>query len=186
MPPSVGLDAVVERHVSDEQEGNDQQKARPIARERPALSLPGHGRSPVPFPNGPDLTESARESRRRISGSGRSPALRRLAKSLAEMPLFVDLPASAAHMVASWERVAQPVEHLTFNQRVLGSSPSALTIKIRQLRPFSETAVTGEAASLDRKSPKNDLSKASAGRRLVFFWARAWPKRHSFSRQRPI
>jgi hypothetical protein len=29
------------------------------------------------------------------------------------------------------ERVAQSVEHLTFNQGVLGSSPSALTNKIR-------------------------------------------------------
>ena len=27
-----------------------------------------------------------------------------------------------------WERVAQPVEHVTFNHGVLGSSPSALTI----------------------------------------------------------
>src|SRR6184192_2992681 len=26
-----------------------------------------------------------------------------------------------------WERVAQPVEHVTFNHGVLGSSPSALT-----------------------------------------------------------
>ena len=29
-----------------------------------------------------------------------------------------------------WERVAQPVEHVTFNHGVLGSSPSALTNKI--------------------------------------------------------
>ena len=31
------------------------------------------------------------------------------------------------------ERVAQPVEHVTFNHGVLGSSPSALTNKIKYL-----------------------------------------------------
>ncbi len=34
------------------------------------------------------------------------------------------------------ERVAQLVEHLTFNQRVPGSSPGALTIKINSLWLF--------------------------------------------------
>ena len=32
------------------------------------------------------------------------------------------------------ERVAQLVEHLTFNQRVMGSSPIALTNKINKLQ----------------------------------------------------
>ena len=35
---------------------------------------------------------------------------------------------SPTKWTAWWERVAQPVEHLTFNQRVQGSSPCALTI----------------------------------------------------------
>ncbi len=35
---------------------------------------------------------------------------------------------------SGFERVAQSVEHLTFNQGVLGSSPSALTNKIRYLK----------------------------------------------------
>jgi hypothetical protein len=40
-------------------------------------------------------------------------------------------PASPACTQAApnWERVAQPVEHLTFNQRVSGSNPDALTTK---------------------------------------------------------
>jgi hypothetical protein len=46
--------------------------------------------------------------------------------------LSPESPYLGAHL---WERVAQPVEHLTFNQRVLGSSPSALTIYPRDL-PF--------------------------------------------------
>ena len=32
-----------------------------------------------------------------------------------------------------WERVAQPVEHLTFNQRVPGSNPGALTKENKDL-----------------------------------------------------
>ena len=35
-----------------------------------------------------------------------------------------------------WERVAQPVEHVTFNHGVLGSSPSALTIDVVRLIKF--------------------------------------------------
>jgi hypothetical protein len=34
------------------------------------------------------------------------------------------------------ERVAQPVEHVTFNHGVLGSSPSALTKQIKDLINF--------------------------------------------------
>ena len=34
-----------------------------------------------------------------------------------------------------WERVAQPVEHVTFNHGVLGSSPSALTTQDQALWP---------------------------------------------------
>src|SRR5882757_149541 len=35
------------------------------------------------------------------------------------------------------ERVAQPVEHVTFNHGVLGSSPSALTKQTQQIQPHS-------------------------------------------------
>jgi hypothetical protein len=41
------------------------------------------------------------------------------------------------------ERVAQPVEHLTFNQEVAGSIPAALTNKINELvfeKPGKENA----------------------------------------------
>ncbi len=40
-----------------------------------------------------------------------------------------------------WERVAQSVEHLTFNQVVLGSSPSALTNIFNGLVPSPLGAV---------------------------------------------
>jgi hypothetical protein len=36
------------------------------------------------------------------------------------------------------ERVAQPVEHVTFNHGVLGSSPSALTKEIKHLDQISQ------------------------------------------------
>jgi hypothetical protein len=39
------------------------------------------------------------------------------------------------------ERVAQLVEHLTFNQRVMGSNPIALTIKINRLHQFSHIII---------------------------------------------
>jgi hypothetical protein len=45
-----------------------------------------------------------------------------------------------------WERVAQPVEHVTFNHGVLGSSPSALTKRNQRLkrnRQSSEKALCG-------------------------------------------
>ena len=41
-----------------------------------------------------------------------------------------------------WERVAQPVEHVTFNHGVLESSPSALTNKINDLSPISTKSKT--------------------------------------------
>ena len=41
------------------------------------------------------------------------------------------LPPPGPHM-ASWEPVAQPVEHLTFNQGVSGSNPDGLTILFRR------------------------------------------------------
>src|SRR3954462_8705239 len=37
------------------------------------------------------------------------------------------IPAGATPTHPPWERVAQSVEHLTFNQRVPGSNPGALT-----------------------------------------------------------
>ena len=40
-------------------------------------------------------------------------------------------------MECAHERVAQSVEHVTFNHGVLGSSPSALTIKIDNLYDLS-------------------------------------------------
>jgi hypothetical protein len=39
-----------------------------------------------------------------------------------------------------WERVAQPVEHVTFNHGVLGSSPSALTTRNQGLKRKSQSA----------------------------------------------
>jgi hypothetical protein len=44
------------------------------------------------------------------------------------------LPPPGPHM-ASWEPVAQPVEHLTFNQGVSGSNPDGLTTSIKELGP---------------------------------------------------
>jgi hypothetical protein len=40
-------------------------------------------------------------------------------------------PTALAVAALGSERVAQPVEHVTFNHGVLGSSPSALTKKIK-------------------------------------------------------
>ena len=56
------------------------------------------------------------------------------------------------------ERVAQSVEHLTFNQRVVGSSPTALTNEIKGLVVFHrlsgsgfQTAFFDAIANLDEK-----------------------------------
>jgi hypothetical protein len=43
--------------------------------------------------------------------------------------------------VALGERVAQLVEHLTFNQEVMGSNPIALTNKINNLLRFPAIAI---------------------------------------------
>jgi hypothetical protein len=52
--------------------------------------------------------------------------------------LLTGLGCASTH--ARSERVAQLVEHLTFNQVVLGSSPSALTIlKIKEISAFGVT-----------------------------------------------
>ena len=48
-------------------------------------------------------------------------------------PEAVDPPPPSPYLPSTSERVAQPVEHLTFNQEVLGSSPSALTNKFNAL-----------------------------------------------------
>lgn len=40
---------------------------------------------------------------------------------------------SYSKTISSRERVAQPVEHLTFNQEAAGSSPAALTNNFRNL-----------------------------------------------------
>ena len=49
------------------------------------------------------------------------------------------------------EPVAQPVEHLTFNQGVLGSSPSGLTILDAAVEP--PTLRAGGAPSALRREP---------------------------------
>jgi hypothetical protein len=54
------------------------------------------------------------------------------------------------------ERVAQPVEHLTFNQEVMGSSPIALTKK------SGRKSVSSDAAFEDVSV---DLPSATRGRR---------------------
>lgn len=47
-----------------------------------------------------------------------------------------------------WERVAQPVEHVTFNHGVLGSSPSALTKLSRNLKLVAFAGQVAVAAVL--------------------------------------
>jgi hypothetical protein len=49
----------------------------------------------------------------------------------------IDLAPSPAHMVAK-EPVAQPVEHLTFNQGVMGSNPIGLTNQAKPPILFSD------------------------------------------------
>ncbi len=74
------------------------------------------------------------------------PAVRR-GRSAAERsrPREVDHPLPRAYVPlaphCTLERVAQPVEHLTFNQRVLGSSPSALTNVYRGLAGTALTQI---------------------------------------------
>ncbi len=48
-----------------------------------------------------------------------------------------------------WEPVAQPVEHLTFNQRVSGSNPDGLT-KIQGVRITWRTGPNGGGAERAR------------------------------------
>src|SRR3954451_4530835 len=59
-------------------------------------------------------------------GQGPTPPQSRCAK-LVRQACAVDPPPPSPYLPSTSERVAQPVEHLTFNQEVLGSSPSALT-----------------------------------------------------------
>ena len=49
------------------------------------------------------------------------------------------------------ERVAQLVEHLTFNQEVMGSNPIALTIKINELRHFPRLFAAGHPAPVSAR-----------------------------------
>ena len=58
-----------------------------------------------------------------------------IAQRLIRGGFSVDRPSETPYLRPTLERVAQPVEHLTFNQRVLGSSPSALTKYFKDLRP---------------------------------------------------
>jgi hypothetical protein len=44
------------------------------------------------------------------------------------------------------ERVAQPVEHVTFNHGVLGSSPSALTNKVKDLVENGDLQANGSVS----------------------------------------
>ena len=52
---------------------------------------------------------------------------------MARLPLYVDLSRDAPIWSRRGEPVAQPVEHLTFNQGVTGSNPRGLTNKIKHL-----------------------------------------------------
>ena len=52
---------------------------------------------------------------------------------MARLPLYVDLSRDAPIWSRRGEPVAQPVEHLTFNQGVKGSNPFGLTIIIKDL-----------------------------------------------------
>src|SRR6185436_18847457 len=65
-------------------------------------------------------------------GQGPTPPQSRCAKRVRQA-CAVDPPPPSPYLPSTSERVAQPVEHLTFNQEVLGSSPSALTKEIRHL-----------------------------------------------------
>ena len=69
-------------------------------------------------------------------GQGPTPPQSRCAK-LVRQACAVDPPAPSPYLPSTSERVAQPVEHLTFNQEVLGSSPSALTNKINALVAYA-------------------------------------------------
>src|SRR5829696_3190127 len=64
---------------------------------------------------------------------GPTPPQSRCAK-LVTRACAVDPPRRSPYFPSTSERVAQPVEHLTFNQEVLGSSPSALTTFLRLVR----------------------------------------------------
>jgi hypothetical protein len=52
----------------------------------------------------------------------------------------IDPQPAAPYTAALSERVAQPVEHVTFNHGVLGSSPSALTKQIKHLHQISKSS----------------------------------------------
>jgi hypothetical protein len=52
---------------------------------------------------------------------------------VARLPLYVDLSRDAPIWSRRGEPVAQPVEHLTFNQGVPGSNPGGLTNQTRGL-----------------------------------------------------
>lgn len=49
------------------------------------------------------------------------------------------------------ERVAQPVEHLTFNQGVMGSNPIALTREIKGLASIFAVIITRQACSVSAR-----------------------------------
>src|SRR4051794_6922810 len=72
-------------------------------------------------------------------GQGPTPPQSRCAK-LVRQACAVDPPPPSPYLPSTSERVAQPVEHLTFNQEVLGSSPSALTKKINDLVALAYSA----------------------------------------------
>src|SRR5882757_305060 len=84
-------------------------------------------------------------------------------RAFADTHAILTLPLGGAHMLPE-EPVAQPVEHLTFNQGVPGSNPGGLTIKSRvyaSRRRLSKiaanakltTGVIGDGASAPRSSP---------------------------------
>src|SRR5690606_29819364 len=81
-----GLQAVIERHVDHEQEGDDEQEARPIARQALRCSFPGHWRIPSPLPRtGATLLKAAGKRDGLFLGCQQAKAC----ESLGKRPLFV-------------------------------------------------------------------------------------------------
>jgi hypothetical protein len=60
------------------------------------------------------------------------------------------------------ERVAQAVEHVTFNHGVAGSSPAALTNKINNLHQISELAREGKTGPAHAKHTRRIFPSAWA------------------------
>jgi hypothetical protein len=75
---------------------------------------------------------------------------------------------SASFWAWAGERVAQLVEHLTFNQRVSGSNPDALTIKINRLSCSVRGAASQKTGLGSTWEAKAGISCGLAPRRDTF------------------